>query len=84
MVYKILINKYVQFLLIGFSIIISGIAMYIAWQHNPQCEFHCEDVINWYNWFNVGLSWFILSYVVALIIVWLIIFVFGSNYGFKR
>ena len=76
MAYKVLFNKNIQFSLIEFSIIISGIFMYIAWNYNPQCEFHCKDLVNWQAWFTVGISWFIVSYVVELIVVLLIIFVF--------
>jgi len=33
--------------------------MYIAWQHNPQQEFHTENLIHWNNLIPIGLSWFI-------------------------
>jgi hypothetical protein len=32
--------------------------MYMAWQHNPQGEFHEPGVIHWVLWLTIGLSWF--------------------------
>ena len=37
--------------------------MSIAWQHNPQCEFHCEGVVHWGNLITVGASWFMASFI---------------------
>jgi hypothetical protein len=41
--------------------------MYVAWQHNPQGEFH-EEIngvlsIHWGDWLRVGLSWFAVVFV---------------------
>ena len=33
---------------------LAGMAMYIAWQHNPQGQFHEAGVIHW-AWFQLGL-----------------------------
>ena len=35
-------------------IIVGGFFLYMTWQHNPQCEFHCEGNINWLNWLPYG------------------------------
>jgi hypothetical protein len=41
-------------LLVMGAILGAAIFLYIAWQHNPQCEFHCDGVIHWENWLTVG------------------------------
>lgn len=46
--------------LVCFSIGIA--AMYAAWQHNPQCEYHCEGVIFWDSLLPVGVSWFLVTF----------------------
>ena len=45
-----------------FSILTGSVSMYFAWQHNSQCEIHCEGVIYWGYWLCVGISWFILTF----------------------
>ena len=48
--------------------------MYVAWQHNPQEEFHGTGVIHWSEWLAVGLIHFAFAFVAALplvAIVWL-------------
>ncbi len=32
----------------------------IGWQHNPQCEFHCEGFIDWLAIFILWASWFVI------------------------
>lgn len=37
-----------------------GVAMCIvAWQHNPQCEFHCNGHIDWLAFFMLWVSWLV-------------------------
>ncbi len=39
-----------------------GVAMmYIAWDHNSQCEVHCAGVIHWGYWLQIGGSWFVIG-----------------------
>ena len=38
---------------------VSGLMMYIAWQHNPQGEFYDEFSIHWLSWLGVGFGWFV-------------------------
>jgi hypothetical protein len=33
--------------------------MYIAWQHNPNGEFHDAGVVQWGAWLAVGLFWLV-------------------------
>ena len=36
---------------------VTAAMMYIAWQHNPQGEFHDETGVHWLNWFAIGVPW---------------------------
>jgi len=51
--------------------VLAGAAMmYVAWQHNPQCEIHCQELgIAWGNWLTIGASWAIP----VAIIFWLVL-----------
>jgi hypothetical protein len=39
------------------SVVVGGAAMYVAWEHNSQCEIHCEGVVHWGYWLFIGASW---------------------------
>ena len=39
------------------SVVVGGAAMYVAWEHNSQCEIHCEGVVRWGYWLFIGASW---------------------------
>jgi hypothetical protein len=53
---------------------VSGcVVLYIAWQHNPQCEFHCEGVVNWSVWLPYGLAAFVLVFAVASVALALLV-----------
>lgn len=44
-------------------------AMYLAWQHNPQCELHCaEQGIQYGALFGVGTSWVMMVSVSSFIV----------------
>jgi len=47
--------------------------MFLAWQHNPQCEVHCEGVIHWGYWLEIGASWALPSLLVGLAAQWLVL-----------
>ena len=47
------------------GLIVSILMMDVAWEHNSQCEIHCEGVINFSYWILIGLSWFIMSFIVV-------------------
>ena len=49
--------KHVVLLAMATSLVIGGVMMFIAWDHNPQCEFHCEGQVYWGRWILVGASW---------------------------
>lgn len=33
--------------------------MYVAWEHNPQGEFHDDTGVHWLYWLGIGFSWFV-------------------------
>jgi len=37
----------------------AGAMMTIAWEHNPQGEFHGAAGIQWHNWLPIGVVWFV-------------------------
>jgi len=49
------------------GLIVSLLMMDVAWKHNPQCEIHCEGVINFSYWILIGISWFIMTFIVVFI-----------------
>lgn len=42
--------------------------LYITWHHNPQCEFHCEGVVNWKHWLWHGLVAGVIGFLAALVV----------------
>jgi hypothetical protein len=45
----------------------AGLAvLYVTWQHNPQCEFHCDGVVHWGTWLPYGAVATVLGFVAAL------------------
>jgi hypothetical protein len=58
-------NKLIISTIIG--LILASLMMYLAWQHNPQCEIHCEEIIHFSYWVGIGFSWFILGFIVTLL-----------------
>ena len=63
-------NKRNASVIFVFALTPSFIAMFLAWKHNPQCEVHCNGVINWWYLVQVGASWFFLIFIVILAIQW--------------
>lgn len=55
---------------LGFAIAIGfvagGLVMYAAWQHNPQCEFHCDGVIHWETWLLHGAMYWLAGFIGAI------------------
>lgn len=41
------------------GIVVAAFMMYVAWDHNPQGEFHDETGIHWGSWLSVGFGGFI-------------------------
>ncbi len=61
------------------GIVLALFMMYIAWEHNPQCEIHEKEVIDFEYWFTIGISWFLLAFVVVFILMTIVKYVY-SNY----
>ena len=36
----------------------AALMMYIAWEHNPQLEYHVPGNIHWGHWLFLGFLWF--------------------------
>lgn len=57
--------------------IVGGLAsalsvMALAWNHNAQCEIHCEGQIYWGYWLSLGASGFLPVFLFAMLIFGLI------------
>lgn len=46
----------------------AGVILYISWQHNPQCEIHCDGEVYWGYWLMLGLSAFVPVYIFVLLL----------------
>jgi len=46
---------------------VSIFMMYVAWEHNPQGEIYSEGVINFSYWILIGMTWFIMTFIVVFI-----------------
>ncbi len=44
-------------LLLGIGV--AALMMHAAWDHNPQCEIHCNGEIHWGYWVGIGFSWLV-------------------------
>lgn len=49
------------------GLVLAGVMMYIAWQHNPQGEFHSAGRVEWGPWLSLGAIWFMLPFTVGCI-----------------
>ena len=49
------------------GVILALFMMYIAWEHNPQYEIHEKEVIDFWYLIAIGISWFLLAFVVVFI-----------------
>ena len=48
-------------------IIVGCFFLYVSWQHNPQCEFHCEGNINWLNWLPYGFVYGFYAFLISIV-----------------
>jgi len=51
------------------GLVVAGLIMYIAGDHNAQGEIHNEFGVSWGYWLGLGLSWFALVAVPASAVV---------------
>jgi len=61
--------KFKLILSIIVGVILAFTMVYIAWQHNPQCEFHCKDEIFFAPLLIIGTFWFILGFLMILLVL---------------
>ena len=47
-------------------------AMYAAWQHNPQEEFHGAGGVEWGAWLFIGMTWFLAVWIPTAGLVFLV------------
>lgn len=60
---------------VAFGLLAGGLAMYVAWQHNPQCTIHCDGNIEWRYWLFVGFTWFMTVSVVLFLVALIFIYI---------
>jgi len=51
------------------GVMLAFVMVYIAWQHNPQCEFYCKDEIFYSRILILWFSWFVIGFLVVLLIL---------------
>lgn len=71
---KILLTSLKISTLIG--VVIGIIMCFIAWQHNSQCEIHCDGFIDWPYLFVLWASWFFVTFVAGGVCISLILYLF--------
>ncbi len=40
------------------GLMVAALFMYVAWDHNPQLEYHEPGTIHWGQWLSLGILWF--------------------------
>jgi hypothetical protein len=48
------------------GVVVAAFTLHITWDHNPQCEFHCDGVIHWETWLPYGGIAGLVAFIVAL------------------
>jgi len=51
------------------GLILALLMMYVAWEHTPQCEIVDDGVIKFKYWIEIGLSWFIVAFVIVFVVI---------------
>jgi len=64
------------------GLILALLMMYVAWEHNPQCEIVDDGIIDFKYWIEIGLSWFIVAFVIVFVVINFIYTI--NNYIKKR
>ena len=65
-----ILQKIILAIAVAFGLVAAASMMYVAWEHNPQGEFHETDgsgTIHWLSWLPIGGGWFAVGFG----IVWL-------------
>ncbi|MGE8440077.1 MAG: hypothetical protein ACN6OS_00675 [Comamonas testosteroni] len=57
---------------VGF--VMGGLLMWMAWEHNPQCEIHCaEQGIDWGYWLALGAGGWLLGFLGGMLTAWVLL-----------
>jgi len=64
------------------GLILAFLMMYVAWEHNSQCEIVDDGVINFKYWIEIGFSWFIVAFVIVFVVINIIYII--NNYINKK
>ena len=59
------------------GLLVGLVMCYVGWQHNPQCEFHCEGFVDWVALFILWASWFVTVGVIGGVFMSLLLYVFN-------
>jgi len=51
------------------GLILALLMMYVAWEHNPQCEIVDDGIIDFEYWIEIGFSWFIVAFVIVFVVI---------------
>ena len=67
-------------LLLAFSsllgVLLGGALMWMAWQHNAQCEIHCPELgVDWGYWLTLGGAGLVLGFVLSMALGGLLLWV---------
>jgi hypothetical protein len=54
------------------GLFLSFLMMYISWKHNSQSEIYSEDVIHFSYWLTIGITWFILGFIVTYLFIYIL------------
>ena len=71
-------------LLLAFSsllgVLLGGALMWMAWQHNAQCEIHCaEQGIDWVYWLTLGAGGWLLGFFPCMLSASVLILLFKKR-----
>jgi uncharacterized BrkB/YihY/UPF0761 family membrane protein len=75
-------RKYFYLLFFMLSLIVPGLIINIAWEHNPQCEIHCNGVIHWDSLIPLGIGIWVVALPLALLVSGFIYIIVRGVYRF--
>ena len=51
------------------ALIVSIVMMNVTWEHNSQGEIHSEIGVDFTYWLLLGMSWFVMAFLLVLILL---------------
>lgn len=59
------------------AFLLGGLVMWMAWQHNSQCEIHCaEQGVDWAYWLTLGAGGWLIGFLSCMLpaslIMWML------------